>query len=104
MQEVVKARPDVWFLFMNIEAFAAHPSIRFLPGTVDVTRKVMVINSGDAMLQTRMRGEAVGLVIAECALRNKPLMTYGMSGERKRVDVPGARPVLPRGRAGCGAC
>lgn len=100
LQEVAEARPDIWFLFMNIDAFASHPRIRFLPGTADVTRKVMFINTSDAMLHARMRGETFGLAIAEFSLRNKPVLTYALSGERNHIDVLGARGLYYSGPRG----
>lgn len=100
VQEVAGQRPDVWFLFMNIDAFASHPRIRFLPGTADVTRKVMFINSSDAMLHARSRGETFGLAIAEFSLRNKPVLTYALSGERNHIDVLGNRGLLYSGPRG----
>lgn len=100
VQQVAEERGDVWFLFMNIDAFASHPRIRFLPGTADVERKVRFINTCDAMLHARMRGETFGLAIAEFSLRNKPVLTYALSGERNHIDVLGARGLYYAGPRG----
>lgn len=100
VQDVAEQRSDIWFLFMNIDAFASHPRIRFLPGTADVERKVRFINTCDAMLHARSRGETFGLAIAEFSLRNKPVLTYALSGERNHIDVLGARGLYYAGPRG----
>lgn len=89
--QVADARPDIWFLFLNITPFAEHPRIRFLPGTGDMQYKTAFINSCDAMLHARKRGETFGLACGEFSVRNKPVITYGCSGERNHLDVLGDR-------------
>lgn len=89
VHEVAAARDDIWFLFLNIAPFTAHPRIRFLPGSGDMLHKVRFINSCDAMLHARQRGETFGLACGEFSARNKPVITYGCSGERHHLDVLG---------------
>lgn len=89
VREVVDQRDDLWFLFLNIAPFAAHPRILFLPGSGDMLHKVRFINSCDAMLHARQRGETFGLACGEFSARNKPILSYGCSGERHHLDVLG---------------
>lgn len=89
VREVVETRADIWFVFLNIAPFATHPRIRFLPGSGDMLHKVRFINSCDAMLHARQRGETFGLACGEFSARNKPVLTYGCSGERHHLDVLG---------------
>ncbi|HEX4870650.1 MAG TPA: hypothetical protein VFV15_08035 [Moraxellaceae bacterium] len=98
--EVLAAREDIHFVFLNINPFLAHPRARFLPGTADVERKVRFIQTCDAMLHARSRGETFGLAVAEFSLRNKPVMTYFLSGERNHIDTLGERGLYYRGPAG----
>lgn len=100
VKEVAEQRSDVYFIFMNIDAFARHPRLHFLPGTADVERKVRFINSSDAMLHARSRGETFGLAIAEFSLRNKPVLAYALSGERNHIDVLGRRGLFYSGPRG----
>lgn len=100
VEEVLAARSDIWFVFMNITAFCTHPRAVFLPGTADGERKVRFIDSCDAMLHGRKRGETFGLAVAEFSLRNKPVLTYALSGERNHIEVLGDKGLLYRGPRG----
>lgn len=94
VQRLVAARSDVVFLFLNITPFAQHERIRFLPASADIDFKVRFINSCDAMLHARKRGESFGLACGEFSIRNKPVMTYSRSGERNHIEVLGDRGLL----------
>lgn len=100
---VVKAlglRSDLYFLFLNITPFCQHERAIFLPGTADVVEKVRFINSCDAMLHARKRGETFGLACAEFSIRNKPVLTYARSGERNHIDVLAEKAFLYAGPRG----
>lgn len=92
--DAVQRRSDVYFLFLNIAPFAQHERVIFLPGSADMTYKVKFINSCDAMLHARKRGETFGLACAEFSLRNRPVLTYARSGERNHIDVMGEKAFL----------
>lgn len=80
---VATACPDRWFVFLHTEPFCApRPNVIHLPATSDVARKARFIQTCDAMLHARRRGETFGLAIAEFSCRNKPVLTYG---DRDRV-------------------
>ncbi len=81
--------PQVHFLFMNIAPFTEHPRVRFLPASVDLEEKTAFINSCDAMLHARRRGETFGMAIAEFSLRGKPVLTWASSRERAHLDMLG---------------
>jgi hypothetical protein len=84
----VKSRSDIIFLFMNINQFTEnHDQIIHLPGTWDLVQKSEFINACDAMIHARYGGETFGLACAEFALENKPVITYGLSGERNHIEV-----------------
>lgn len=97
LQELVNERRDIYFLFLNVASFAKHERIVFLEGTSDVLRKTAFINSCDAMLHGRRRGETFGLACAEFSIRNKPVFTYALSGERNHIEVLGDKGLLYRG-------
>lgn len=92
--DALEKRSDVYFLFMNIKPFVEHKRALFLPGTAETAEKVKFINSCDAMLHARKRGETFGLACAEFSLRNKPILTYSKSGERHHIDVLGEKAFL----------
>ena len=74
--EIAMKNSDVCFLFMNTRQFPGTqnlPNIRFLPPTADAVTKTRFLNSCDAMLHGRMRGETFGLSCLEFAMLGKPV-------------------------------
>ena len=92
VKETAKKNPEIWFLFLNTREFpgaAGLPNIRFLPATADPVRKRRFLNSCDAMLHGRMRGETFGLSCLEFAMLGKPVLTYAGSPETAHVEILG---------------
>jgi len=96
VQEAVVAtarkNPDIWFLFLNTREFhgaAGMPNIRFLPATADPFLKRRFLNTCDAMLHGRMRGETFGLSCLEFAMLGKPVLTFGDSPEKAHLEILG---------------
>ena len=89
--ETAKLRKDIKFIFMNVNNFIDHPNVIFLPGSYDLEEKSSFVNACDAMLHARSGGETFGLAISEFALENKPIITYGLSGERSHIEILGER-------------
>ena len=90
--ETAKKRPSVWFLFMNTRNFLGAeslPNIRFLPATADPIAKRKFLNTCDAMLHGRTRGETFGLSCLEFAMLGKPVLTYGGSPEVAHLEILG---------------
>jgi len=100
--ETAKQRPEVWFLFLNTREFpgaASLPNIRFLPPTSDPGQKRKFLNSCDAMLHGRMRGETFGLSCLEFAMLGKPVLTYaGIAGAGAFGDSRGLGGALSKRR------
>ena len=57
-------------------------------------RKRLFLNSCDAMLHGRMRGETFGLSCLEFAIIGKPVLTYAGSAERAHLEILGDTAVL----------
>jgi hypothetical protein len=90
--EIARKHPQIWFLFLNTREFPGAigvPNIRFLPPTADPIRKRLFLNSCDAMLHGRMRGETFGLSCLEFAMIGKPVLTYAGSPERAHLEILG---------------
>jgi len=90
--ETAKENPDIWFLFLNTREFpgtARVSNIRFLPATADPILKRRFLNSCDAMLHGRQRGETFGLSCLEFAVLGKPVLTYAGSPERAHLEILG---------------
>ena len=95
IRNILKKRSDVFFIFMNINKFMEdNPNVIHLPGTWDLHEKSLFINACDAMLHARSGGETFGLSVAEFSAMNKPVVTYGLSGERSHLDILGERAII----------
>ncbi|NJO61955.1 MAG: hypothetical protein HC836_28050 [Richelia sp. RM2_1_2] len=88
---LAKKRSDVYFLFMNTEKFSGPEisNIIYLEPVADLIKKTEFINSCDAMLHARSKGETFGLAVAEFSLRNKPVITYNKSLDMAHGDILG---------------
>ena len=90
---IAKARKDIFFLFMNTNSFCDRSvsqeltNIIHVPGTTDLLTKSAFINTCDAMLHARQRGETFGLAVGEFSAHNKPIVTYFGSHERAHIDI-----------------
>lgn len=83
----LEKRRDLYFIFMNISPFCSHERVFFLGGTYDLDKKSDFINTCDAMLHARDRGETFGLSIGEFSVKNKPVITCPLSPESHHIDV-----------------
>lgn len=100
-QEVVSSlekRSDLYFLFMNIEPFAKHQRLIFLPGNSDLIYKSRFINTCDGMIHARGIGESFGLACGEFSIKGKPVITYSMSPQRSHIEILGNKALLYRGK------
>lgn len=77
--------PQLYFVFMNTNIPDINLSnsnrIKFLESTADDIRKKQFINTCDAMIHARARGETFGIAVGEFAITGKPVMTYAASPE-----------------------
>ena len=97
--ETAKERSDIWFIFLNTRSFPGAegvPNIRFLPATADPIAKRRFLNTCDAMLHGRMRGETFGLSCLEFAMLDKPVLTYANSPEKAHLEILGDSAVAYR--------
>jgi len=91
--------PHLWFLFLNTREFggARRPShLQFLPGTADPKTKRMFLNTCDAMIHGRQRGETLGMACLEFAFLGKPVLTYAASPEQAHLEILGDAAVAYR--------
>lgn len=66
---------NTYFVFMNTRPFLepCPPRVIFLDKSTDPVYKTKFINTCDAMIYGRSRGETFGLAIGEFSIRNKPV-------------------------------
>ncbi len=94
----VERRGDLYFLFMNMDPFAQHERLIFLPGNSDLNYKVEFINTCDGMLHARGIGESFGLACGEFSIKGKPVITYALSPQRSHIDILGDKAILYKGK------
>jgi hypothetical protein len=89
LEAALERRSDLWFVGLNLRPFLHHDRAKFLPGTHDRARKRAFIETCDAMLHARHRGETFGLAVAEFSICNRPVLTYGGVRERAHIHMLG---------------
>jgi glycosyltransferase involved in cell wall biosynthesis len=89
VQKVLSNTLDVYFLFCNTYKFIDHPRAIFVNSTASLEDKVRFINTCDAFLHARARGETFGLAVLEFMSRGKPVLTYGLSDEKNHYELLG---------------
>jgi hypothetical protein len=82
INDIVKTNANIYFLFCNTYKFINHPNVIFANNTASLLEKVKFINTCDALLHARHRGETFGLAIAEFMSKGKPVFTYSGSAEK----------------------
>ncbi|NLT51181.1 MAG: glycosyltransferase [Ignavibacteria bacterium] len=85
VKTIARERKNIYFIFMNTENFLDgeyFENIKFVAGTADDKVKVVFINTCDAMLHARLRGETFGIAVGEFSIKNKPVITFARSPEQ----------------------
>lgn len=82
MKAALELRDDIWFVFINTAPELKHERILYYPETLNPIVKKGFINSCDAMLHARERGETFGISVGEFSILGKPIFTYDGSYEK----------------------
>lgn len=73
------------FVFLNTQKHLDHPNVHYLEEAGPAgTRKF--INTCNAMIHARQRGETFGISVGEFAVFGKPVFTWSGSGERAHIE------------------
>lgn len=92
--EISEKYKNIYFLFMNTERFiTGRQNVIFLNSTSDVIIKTGFINTCNAMLHARERGETFGIAVGEFSIKNKPVLTYSLSPERSHLEILGNKAI-----------
>lgn len=75
------------FLFVGTEPFVDHPNVKFINEIHDLQKKANFINTCDAMIHARQRGESFGLSIAEFLFLNKPVLAWNGGYDKNHLDM-----------------
>jgi glycosyltransferase involved in cell wall biosynthesis len=94
IRKALKRSKQIYFIFMGLEPFKpglfnsdANERLRFLPVQTDLNYKTQFINTCDAMIHARKRGETFGLAVAEFSSRNKPVITCAHVDEQAHLSM-----------------
>jgi hypothetical protein len=87
IKNILNVKQDIYFLFMNTNVFYEHKNIIYLPGNSDMIYKRQFINTCDALIHARDRGETFGLTCGEFAICEKPVITWGKSHEKEHLII-----------------
>jgi hypothetical protein len=87
IKNIVNIRKDIYFLFMNTNVFCKHSNIIHLTGTSDMHFKRKFINTCDALIHARERGETFGLTCGEFSICKKPVITWINSRENEHLLI-----------------
>lgn len=92
VEKIARKYKDIYFIFMGVDSFVAKKwwksdvkNIVFLPPSSDLLYKLKFINTCDALLHARERGETFGITVAEFALKGKPIITFANSPEKNHI-------------------
>lgn len=91
VKRITNERDDIWFLFMgtNRPDLDLNEHVIFVEPTANAHRKRAFINSCDAMIHARARGETFGIAVGEFAFCGKPVITYQHSAEIAHITELG---------------
>jgi hypothetical protein len=90
--KVARENRNIYFLFMNTKGFCEPlPNIIHVEPTYDLIQKTGFINTCDAMLHARSRGETFGLSIAEFLHQDKPVLSNPSGIDGNHVQMLGSR-------------
>jgi glycosyltransferase involved in cell wall biosynthesis len=92
ISEIVAQSENIFFLFANTDVKIRHEQVLDLPTIYDgevplEIKKRRFVNTCDAMLHARERGETFGIAVGEFAVCGKPVLTYAQSSERSHIDM-----------------
>ena len=79
-------RSDLYFIFMNTREWTGHERCLFMDGTSDVAEKVKFVQTSDAYIEARSRGQTFGLSPLEFNSKNKPVYMWWGVPERCVID------------------
>jgi hypothetical protein len=87
IEQLVNQTDEFVFLFVGTDPFINHPNVMFINEIHDPQKKSNFIETCDAMLHARQRGESFGLSIAEFLSLNKPVFAWNNGHDKNHLDM-----------------
>lgn len=88
ISETLEILDDVHFVFLNTAPKLNHARIHYLPEGGPLEKRIF-LNTCNAMLHARSRGETFGIAVGEFGIFGKPVITYALSPERAHIEELG---------------
>jgi hypothetical protein len=88
IEEALKQRNDITFLFMNTRPFiSSNPNVVYVEGTYNLQNKADFINTCDYMIHARQHGESFGLAICEFLFNDKPVISWKNGLDKHHISL-----------------
>lgn len=93
IKKFAQKNKQVYFLFLGTNPFLKrnifrpYKNVIFLPPSTDINYKIKFINTCDAYIHARNQGESFGIAIGEFSIKNKPVITWGLSDEKSHLEI-----------------
>lgn len=88
IEEVLKQRNDITFLFMNTRPFiSSNQNVVYVEGTYNLQNKADFINTCDYMIHARQHGESFGLAICEFLFNDKPVISWKNGLDKHHISL-----------------
>ncbi|MET3034937.1 hypothetical protein ABXT08_02430 [Chryseobacterium sp. NRRL B-14859] len=92
IEKIASRYKDIYFIFMGVDPFlkkkwwkSLPSNIMFLPPSSDIMMKQKFINTCNALLHARERGETFGITVAEFAIKGKPVIAFANPPEKAHI-------------------
>lgn len=92
VEKIASRYKDTYFIFMGVDSFirktwwkSVPKNVLFLPASSDTFYKQKFINTCNALLHARERGETFGITVAEFAIKGKSIITFANSPEKAHI-------------------
>ncbi|SDI57354.1 glycosyltransferase family protein [Chryseobacterium jejuense] len=92
IEKIASKYKDIYFIFMGVDSFikkkwwkSVPSNIIFLPPSSDIIMKQKFINTCNALLHARERGETFGITVAEFAIMDKPVIAFANPPEKAHI-------------------
>lgn len=87
IKNLVQENSKIVFLFAGTEPFIDHPNVKFINEFHGLQKKSNFINTCDAMIHARQRGESFGLSVAEFLFMNKPVIAWNGGHDKNHLEM-----------------
>jgi hypothetical protein len=85
IKEILDIKSDYWFIFVNTPVPFKHERIISYPATQNPGAKRVFVETCDAMIHARNRGETFGISVGEFSVLGKHIFTYADSYEKAHI-------------------